>query len=83
MAQEARKVGALTRAVSDELRAIVVDRQMTHQMLADKAGLPRPTASKILRGAAAIDLEQLQALTIALGVRADELLADARKRIGG
>ncbi len=60
----------------------MVDRQMTHQMLADKAGLPRPTASKILRGDVAIDLEQLQALASALGVRADEVLADARTRIG-
>ncbi len=83
MAQEARKVGALTKAVSDELRAIVADRQMTHQMLADKAGLPRPTASKILRGVVAIDLEQLQALCVALGVRVDEVLSDARTGIAG
>lgn len=72
-------VGAATRAVAGELRAVVARRGIGQASLAEASGVAQATLSKILRGVAPIDVEQVYAICNALGVEPSDVLEAASR----
>lgn len=85
MATGRRKIGAATRAVVAELKAERVRQnatrgtKWTQVTLAEASGVPKDTIKGIDAGRSPLDVEQLFALSEALGVAPSEIVARAEQ----
>uniref|UniRef100_UPI002456A73F helix-turn-helix domain-containing protein n=1 Tax=Nocardia brasiliensis TaxID=37326 RepID=UPI002456A73F len=79
MATNPRVVGALTKAVSAEIRRQRAARKWKQERVSEASGIVQATLSRLERGVVAIDLEQLDGLAHAFGMTPELLLAEARR----
>lgn len=74
----------LNQAVAAEFRAeLGRQRDVTQAELAERAGVPRDTVGKLLRGEAMFDVEQIDRLALALHLRPDVIFARADASLDG
>ncbi len=64
------------RAMGKRIKLTRIDRELSQEQLAARAGMSRNFVSSIERGAHGVDVVRLRALAWALGVRLDQLLPD-------
>ncbi|WP_280454873.1 helix-turn-helix domain-containing protein, partial [Nocardia brasiliensis] len=76
MATNPRVVGALTKAVSAEIRRQRAARKWKQERVSEASGIVQATLSRLERGVVAIDLEQLDGLAHAFGMTPERLLAE-------
>ncbi|WP_159840145.1 helix-turn-helix domain-containing protein [Nocardia sp. CY41] len=65
--------------VATEVRVQRAAKKLDQKKLADLAGIPRPTLSRMERGLVAIDMEQLDRLAHAFGMTPEAFMASARR----
>jgi transcriptional regulator with XRE-family HTH domain len=65
--------------VATEVRVQRAAQKLDQKVLAELAGIPRPTLSRMERGLVAIDMEQLDRLAQAFGMTPEEFMASARR----
>jgi transcriptional regulator with XRE-family HTH domain len=68
------------RLLADNLRLMRVMRRLSQTVLAEEAGVTQALVSAIERGRANPTLDSLERLALVLGVRVDELFAEAEGR---
>jgi transcriptional regulator with XRE-family HTH domain len=72
----------LTLKLAEILRAELARRDWTQLELAARSGVPQPMISKILKGKRShITIDELDALCVALGLDAAEVLTEAREYV--
>ena len=78
--REPEQPGDLTRAIAEELRALMGRRKMSMVELADRSGVGRRTLIRYLNAERTFSLEVLDRLAMALGLTsAAEILISARE----
>lgn len=80
MGTNARVAGTVVAALAEELRVELTRQDLTVRKLAEVSGVPYTTVQRSLKGARSIDVEELQKMCDALGVRSSELFRRAEKR---
>lgn len=83
MASGKREIGELTLALAAELRAEIARARLTQLEVAAMAGVSAQTLSKLLRGKAVLDVEQLAALSATLGMPASDVMTQAEHALHG
>lgn len=64
-------------AVAEELRVVIARRNVKHVDLAARAGIPKSTLSQLLKGGAAMDLDQFVRICAALDLTPGDVLNTA------
>lgn len=77
MGTNSRELGALSQAVSAELRAEASRRNIGVRELGERSRLPYSTVSKTLRGQRVIDVEELGRLAHGIGIEPAEIVRNA------
>jgi transcriptional regulator with XRE-family HTH domain len=77
MGRSKREIGPLTTSVAAELRAERARLGMTLEQLAERAEVPYSTLGKILQAQTSIDVNQLHAVSTALGLSMREVVERA------
>ena len=72
---------AVAGAVAEELRALLARRQLDALSLARSSGIPNSTLDTLLKGTAAMDVDQLARICRALEIEPGDLLTVAIARI--
>jgi DNA-binding Xre family transcriptional regulator len=69
----------LSRAVAAEIRRLLEERDISGNQLAKETGISQPSIARKLRGATAFDLDDVDLICAALGVKVADLLDWAQK----
>lgn len=73
----------LSRAVAEQIRRLLTERGISGNQLATLTGIPQVTIARKLRGASPVDLDDVQAICLALDVDPVDLLALAQAHPDG
>jgi transcriptional regulator with XRE-family HTH domain len=72
----------MNQAVAAELRAEMARHKgLTQQDVVDRSGVPYNTVGKILRGETMIDVKQLDAISLALNIQPNIIIARAERAV--
>lgn len=72
-----KPTGPFIKEVAATLREKIARENLSHQQIADAVGISRPQVSKIIAGDKAIDMELLDELCWALGLKFRDVVVDA------
>lgn len=77
MGQKASEITEFDKAIADSLLKLFIESGLTYNALAEKSGVPRATLNKTLRASRVATVNEIVAISQALGVKTSKVFAQA------